>query len=276
MGRVEDRPDHAGAERSKRFAARSLLTRKLVKHEVAKAVERPISLVVILVLILFAAAQADSWAPPEPKGYACNVAYPDSGSVAYVEIFPPGCSQNPTDNAFCYYYMVSGLDCGEEKRTTLRWSGNLVNPVMPHRVFVPRNGQSLVTLDDYSRMGYDNCVVIYAEDGRVLERYSLSDLYSADAIEKIHRTGSSRWWLEDPRSMFSDDGRYFYLRPIGPGVESDEARPPHVFRFDLQTGEMMTLFSPGRDEGTGYGAEGKEFLLRFSSISGMRGDGAEK
>ena len=237
---------------------------------------RPIALVIALVLVLLATADADTWAPPEPKGYACNAAYSDSGPVAYVEVFPPGCLHNSTDSAFCYYYFVADLDCGHERDVALRWKGNLVNPVMPHRVFVPRDGESLVTLDDHARIGYDNCVVIYGDDGASLGRYSLSDLYSDEVVAKIPRSSSSRWWLEDPRVMFSDDSRYFYLMPIGPTVESDEARVQHVFRFDLRTGEMRPLLSPETDVGSGYTAEGTEYMLRFSSISEMRDNPAGK
>lgn len=237
---------------------------------------RSIALVIASVSILLATAYADIWAPPEPKGYACNVAYADSEPVAYVEVFPPSCRHNPTDSAFCYFYIVAGLDCGQERDVTLRWRGNLVNPVMPHRVFVPRDGESLVTLDDYARIGYDNCVVIYGGGGVVLGRYSLSDLYSEDVIQDIPRSSSSRWWLEDPRVMFSDDGRSFYLMPIGPRVESDEARAEQVFRFDLRTGEMSTSVSPEADGGNEYRAEGDEIMLRFSSVTEMRNSPAEK
>jgi hypothetical protein len=229
-----------------------------------------IALIVAFVSVCLAGAHADTWAPPEPKGYACNAAYPDSGPVAYVEVFPPGCLLNPTDRAVCYYYTFAGLDCGRQRDVALRWKGNLVNPVMPHRVFVPRDGESLVTLDDYARIGYDNCVVIYGDDGGVLGRYSLSDLYSDEIVRNIPTSNSSRSWLEDPRAMFSDDGRHFYLMPIGPGAKSDRARGRHVFRFDLRTGEMRTLLSPETDEGSGYTGEGDEYRLRFSSITEMR------
>jgi hypothetical protein len=238
--------------------------------------QRGIILAQAVLVLLLASGRADVWTVAEPKGHACNAAYPASGPVAYAEIFPPRCRNNPTDSAFCYYYVVESLDCASRVNASLHWKGKLANPVMPHRVLVPRSGGTLVTLDEHGRMGYDNCVVIYDEQGSVLERYSLSDLYPEAVTRQIRTSASSRWWLVDPRFAFSSDDRYFYLMAVGPTAGSDQERAGQVHRFDLDTGELDVLLGPEPDAGTGYRADGREYSLNFSSLTDIREYSIEK
>jgi hypothetical protein len=69
----------------------------------------------------------------------------------------------------------------------------------------------LVTLNDYGKLGYENAVVIYNHDGRLVRSYSFDDLGLAAEIARIDQSTSSRWWNKTARYYFVAQDFYVVL-----------------------------------------------------------------
>ena len=201
--------------------------------------------------------------PPGPMGYS----WAPQRACAYVEIFPPGCRNNPTDRPLCYWYEVGAAAPDFKLDARLLWKGPLANSRMPYEVLLPINGKALVTLNDYGNLGYRNCVVIYDQHGALLKSYALEDLFSEEAIETIPAWNSSRYWNGRAHYTFSPDDRYLYIKTSNEHGAIGEDMVGNVHRCDLMTGEMKIV---PKQESRGpdfYEAEVSAFPLRFSSLT---------
>jgi hypothetical protein len=125
--------------------------------------------------------------------------------------------------------QVEGLlfgfdDKGRERRI---WRTRLLT--VPARALVSGDGRTVVTIDQWCRMGYEHSLVVYGEGGRVLADYRLEDLLSADEIDtRVTSSISSRWWTEGADLTIDESTRMLRVR-LAWGRE---------FRVDLVTGAL--------------------------------------
>jgi len=217
---------------------------------------------------LFPSVLVGSKLPPGPVGYSSRRVNYHGDTLPYVEVFPPGCRNNPTDRPLCFFYTVDGSGRAFNLNAKLNWKAKLVNSVMPLQVLVPRNGKALITLNDYVSIGSKNCVVIYGEDGTLLKTYSLQDLYSKKSIEQIPKYMADRFWQKDAQFIFPTDERYLFIFSPAASGQPGQEMTGKVHRFDLKTGEMKIVpAQEGKPEGGWYYGEVIEYPLRFSSLT---------
>lgn len=176
------------------------------------------SLVTIGLMLCCGSARAMDLARPQPTSYPCR----GSGYVA--EIFPPKSRQNPGDKPVCYLYQM-GYPGGTWKiDARLKWKAELINDQttyyrMPHEALVSRDGH-LVTLNDYSRIGYKNAVVIYGSDGKPVKSWHLDQLVPKDELKQIALTMHGRLWNQDAKYYFlRRPARFYILLKTGRAME---------------------------------------------------------
>jgi len=164
-----------------------------------------------LLLVLFAApAVGDDWALPAPTGFVS----PGFSHVA--EIFPPHSRQNPGERPLCFFYAVGYPGAAWQVDAHLVWEGPLANERMPYEALISFDGD-FVTLNEYGSVGYDNAVVIYGRDDRLVKAYALQDLIPADELQswehdgKVALSTSSRWWNKGASYYFLAEPRRLYV-----------------------------------------------------------------
>ena len=81
----------------------------------------------------------------------------------------------------------------------------LQNPVSPTGISLVTNSGFLVTFDNWHNLGYGKAVAIYGPNGRLIQAYSLEQLYAPDRLSKIPRSVSSRWWRCAPQGYVDPD-----------------------------------------------------------------------
>ena len=69
----------------------------------------------------------------------------------------------------------------------------LLNPVAPAEFLVADNG-FLMTLDNWHNMGYGKVVAFYTPEGKTIQAYTLSDLFSKSEIDAFDHSVSSIKW----------------------------------------------------------------------------------
>ncbi|SDY88896.1 hypothetical protein [Hymenobacter psychrophilus] len=74
------------------------------------------------------------------------------------------------------------------------WEKQLINRIAPVSALVSTNGRYLVTVDNWSSMGYGvDVLAVYDVQGNLLKRYALED-FSPFPINTYWRSISSLWW----------------------------------------------------------------------------------
>jgi hypothetical protein len=98
----------------------------------------------------------------------------------------------------------------------------------PHRVLVDDDGQAVVTIDTYARLGFAHSLVIYGEQGKLVRDFELEDLLTKEEIDgKVSRSVSSRHWTDG--AAFKIEGGHF-VAILGWGK---------VIRVELGTGKIV-------------------------------------
>ena len=148
---------------------------------------------------LFAAAvstgMADTWAPPQPRVFTAE------GGRHKFKVLEPKFLGALTGVLF-----VREAD-GKEK---VIWSAKLAN--VPHQVYVTPDGNRVVTIDTYGRLGFDHSLVVYDEKGDALADYNLEDLLTdLEILRYVKQSVSSRWWAQQATFAFSPDGKHFVI-----------------------------------------------------------------
>jgi len=92
------------------------------------------------------------------------------------------------DHARATYYNLGGKQKRKPTREIV-----LENPIAPASYFVTNKG-SLVTFDNWQNLGAGKVIVVYKHDGTIQKSYALMDLYTADQIKQIPKSGSTIWW----------------------------------------------------------------------------------
>jgi hypothetical protein len=137
--------------------------------------------------------RADTWLEPRPQIFASS-----TGAYGF-RTQPPNLPVSPVDGRSQGILFAFAQDGNE----TVIWTGELVN--IPIRAIVSDDGRYVVTVDTWFRPGYEHCLVIYGEQGRVVADFNLEALLSGDEIaNKVEHTFSSRNWLTGAKVEFSD------------------------------------------------------------------------
>jgi len=136
---------------------------------------------------------ADTWLTPRPQIFASS-----TGTYGF-KTQPPNPPAAPLHGRSQGILFALAPDGNE----TVIWTGELVN--IPVRAIVSDDGKYVVTFDTWFRSGYEHCLVIYAEQGRVVADFNLEALLSRDEIaSNVEHTFSSRNWLTGAKVEFND------------------------------------------------------------------------
>ncbi len=203
-------------------------------------------------------SSADQWSWPEPSSFHAR------GFSYVAEVFPVKSRNNTTEKPICYFYAMGYPGTGWKVDATLVWKGALVNRQMAHEAVVSMDGD-LVTLNEYGRLGFENSVVIYGRQGKLVKAYSFDELISSAEASGFERSTSSRWWNKDAKYYFLvNPGRFYIVLPAD-----------KVLRFQLSDGQhrygaMSDFPELAKITANQYANERAEVWrtsLRFSSIT---------
>src|SRR6266700_4437474 len=149
-------------------------------------------------------SSADEWPWPEPVSF-------HSRGFSYVGVvFPPRSRNNATDQPICFFYAMGYPGTGWKADAKLMWKGPLVNRAMPQEAVLSMGGD-LVTLNEYGHLGFENSVVIYSSQGKLVKAYSFDELVPATDAANVRHSVSSRYWNDQARYYFLDDPLRFYI-----------------------------------------------------------------
>jgi hypothetical protein len=125
---------------------------------------------------------------------------------------------------------------GDDFRERRIWRTRLVN--VPHRVLVPDDGRSAITIDNAGcGVGRAHSVVIYGAGGRVIGDYHRDDLLTADEIQQhVQQAMAGRGWIGMTRFAFASPSTFVVHLQWG-----------RVIRINLLTGAMASSAATGRD-----------------------------
>jgi hypothetical protein len=173
---------------------------------------RQFTLGIVLLLTFLVDVRADSWPQPKPRIFAQT-----QGEYAF-KILPVG-----TEGVF--------LTLDESGKEKVIWQAKLVN--LPVRAIVAESGKFVITLDTWASVGYEHCLVVYGEKGKVVADFKLEDLLTAKEIENLPSTAGSRWWTDKDIAEFEDLSRQdeFVIRMKHKGWTK-------VLRLTLSTGKL--------------------------------------
>ena len=62
----------------------------------------------------------------------------------------------------------------------------------------------MITLDTWAHVGYEHCLVIYGQKGKVIADFKLEDLLTDKEIAGLPATLSSRGWSDKDLAEFED------------------------------------------------------------------------
>ena len=137
--------------------------------------------VAMLLAIVPAAAWGDSWVGSSEKDYPS----PNGKFVAHIT---SGKNANATR-----------LSVRRASDKTEIWSAKLFNPDSPVNVVIADDGEHVLAMDDWHRVGYGDHVLAFYDRHGLIKKYSLEQIFGvSDPKEmwalKIPTSVSSRWW----------------------------------------------------------------------------------
>jgi len=144
-----------------------------------------LSLAVALALSSIVHADKFPAVPPEPKLFASMY-----GNFAFKTLPDGSVSEG----------MLLTLDAQAKEKVI--WRAKLLN--IPSRAIITENGKYVITLDSWRSIGFEHCLVIYGEKGKVIADYKLEDLLTAKEIEGLPASASSRGWSSKDVAEFED------------------------------------------------------------------------
>ncbi len=81
-------------------------------------------------------------------------------------------------------------------------AAKLVN--IPNRTILVESGKYVITLDSWRSVGFDHCLVVYGEKGKVIADFKLEDLLTAKEIEGLSAEVTHRSWSDKDIAEFED------------------------------------------------------------------------
>jgi len=158
---------------------------------------------------------ADTWAEPMPRVFASQW-----GEV--------GCKILPTGRR-----LVMGQSAQAEVfkldpsgKTKIQARFVLVN--IPYKLMIVGEGDFIVTIDTYGRLGFEHALTIYSGKGKLIADKALEDLLTADEIKTLPRSASSRSWTKDAEFRADAVAKQMTIT-LACGIE---------MRIDLVTGKV--------------------------------------
>jgi mono/diheme cytochrome c family protein len=139
------------------------------------------SIFVFLAVPVWHAAYADTWALPT------TMTYSSEGDLFRLTVTPgiPGARKSKGK-------LEKQIKKGQYD---LVWEADLSNVVSPVSALVTRDGQYVVTFDNWHSRGHgDNVVVLYGPKGQRIKMLSLSDFVDVALESRLPLSVSSRWW----------------------------------------------------------------------------------
>ena len=200
---------------------------------------RLLMLAVGLALVLSSVARADKFpaGPPQPKLFAGEYGYyalkilPDVSSVG-TRTRTEGVHR--AEQAAQIVGTSEGVFCelDENAKEKVIWRAKLVN--IPNRAILVESGKYVITLDSWRSVGFDHCLVVYGEKGKVIADFKLEDLLTAKEIESLPGLVTSRAWSSKDIAEFEDRSRQDEL--VIRMKHKDWAK---VIRLSLSSGKIV-------------------------------------
>jgi hypothetical protein len=158
---------------------------------------RATPLVFALTLLFALRASADSWAGPQQRDIL-------SANGQFMARVTPADKKQPPQ-------VVMHKPDGRQGWTPV-WKTDLSNADAPVDAMVTDDGQHVVTLDNWHRMGFGAEVIAFYDRTGQRKRHSFEQMIAAAGVEKeaqrVSRSVSSRWWRNDAITLLDvHDGR---------------------------------------------------------------------
>ena len=93
----------------------------------------------------------------------------------------------------------------EHAKEKVIWRAKLVN--IPNRAIIAESGKYVITLDSWRSIGFEHCLVVYGENGKVIADFKLEDLLTAKEIEGLPASVTHRGWSDKDIAEFQDRSR---------------------------------------------------------------------
>ncbi len=161
--------------------------------ETEMSCRRLVMLAVGISIVLSSVAHGDTWALPQPRIFA-------NGQFAFKTL--------PTKTMDESGRVIFGNSEGvlftldEDGKDKVIWRARLVNT--PVRAIIAQTGKYAITLDTWAHVGYEHCLVIYGEKGKIIADFKLEDLLTAKEIASLPATVASRGWSDKGVADFED------------------------------------------------------------------------
>lgn len=163
-------------------------------------------------LVLVSDARADKFpaGPPQPKlfasahgTYAFKV-LPDALSVGTPRRaeghHTPAQATQVVGNSEGVFFTLD--ENGQEK---VIWRARLAN--IPNRAILVESGKYVITLDSWHSIGFDHCLVVYGERGKLIADFKLEDLLTSEEIDALPGSITHRGWSDKDVAEFEDRSR---------------------------------------------------------------------
>jgi mono/diheme cytochrome c family protein len=120
----------------------------------------------------------------------------------------------------------------------LVWEADLSNDVSPVHALVARDGQYVVTFDNWHSRGHgDNVVVIYGPKGQQIKKFGLLDFVDSALEQRLPLSVSSRWWGQGHRLDEKAGVVVLKVGNEGPGLDGNPVNEYEV-RIRLEDGNL--------------------------------------
>lgn len=170
-------------------------------------------------------AYADSWATPTTKTYSSD------GDQFRLTVTPASLG---VKDAKCRGKLERRIKKGQYD---LVWEADLSNRVAPVSAVVAKDGQHVVTFDNWHSMGFgDNVVVIYGLKGKQIKKLGISDFVDAGLARRLPLSVSSRWW---GRGHWLDEKAGVVVLKVGNAGFDGKAVEQCEVRIRLKDGQVM-------------------------------------
>lgn len=184
----------------------------------------------IFTIFIFVNLNSDSWGRPSKREY-------DSSNKKFTFVTKPAFSVLLKLKK-CRGILYENVTNEKVKKN---WSKNLVNDLSPLGALIHDEGKFVVTFNDYAFLGYgENVVVIYDDTGKLIKRFSLTDIINQEDIWDLTHSVSSIWWMG--RHTIIESQNILVLEiPFHFNFNSEPKKFEYVL-IELNTGKLIENF----------------------------------
>lgn len=194
----------------------------------------------LVILLVPAAAMADTWMLPKIETYY------SSDRRARLTVFPN--SINPAQLGLSSDRTAKARGTAERLdvngRWTAVWKRPLTNEVSPANVLVSSSARYTITFNDWYSAGYGpNVVAIYGPSGSIIRSLSLADILPSYYIKALPHSISSIWWGGEHHILEARDE--LILKIAVPSASEDWSKGSYVdLPVQLSTGKVRPSAKP--------------------------------